>query len=430
MQNDSCLQFGPFRLKAGTGLWRHDHEIQLPPKEMALLELLVQSRGEVVTHEAIYNHLWPRQSIGYHSIARCVYSLRKALSPEGREYIRTVSKRGFQLTVPVENVVQQQHHSALESSIQTKPLPYAHFQQGLACANNSDPDSLERALHWFRKAIQIDPDFAAAHSAVAEVSMYQCYRGFVHPQEGLRVGLDACNAALRSDPDIVQALSLRGWFEALQMGEMERGMKSVEHARRLDPEYSRAYAFQALIHRAQGDMQAAMEYSARAVELDPHSLFNSYGHAFTLFLAGRVAKALQFERQVLEYHPDDDLAHGYMSLFLASLGEHREALDHAHKALSLAKNIPAMWGFVAWSLAVCGETEEAGRLVEKAFAAHLPRCPRPIMAPALVVLGKPDQALALLSEAREEQCPWFFGARVDPRLEDLRGDMRWRTLYP
>lgn len=430
MQSDSYLQFGPFRLKAGSGLWRNDHEIRLPPKEMALLELLVQSRGEVVTHEAIYNYLWPRQFIGYHSIARCIYSLRKALAPEGREYIKTVSKRGYQLTVPVDGAVRKYHHSALESSIQTKPLPYAHFQQGLACVSRSDPDSLERALHWFRKAIQIDPDFAAAHSAIAEVSMYQCYRGFVDPQEGLRVGLDACNAALRSDPDIVQALSLRGWFEALQMGEMERGIKSVEHARRLDPDYSRAYAYQALIHRAQGDMQAAMEYSARAVDLDPHSLFNIYVHAFTLFLAGRSAEALQFERQVLENHPDDDLANGYMSLFLASLGEHREALDYAHKALSLAKNIPAMWGFMAWSLAVCGETEEAGRLVEKAYAAQLPRCPRPIMAPALVALGNPDQALSLLSEARKEQCPWFFGAKVDPRLEDLRGDTRWRALYP
>jgi DNA-binding winged helix-turn-helix (wHTH) protein len=429
MQSDSYLQFGPFRLKVGARLWRHDSEVRLPPKEMALLELLVQSGGEVVAHEAIYKALWPRQSIGYHSIARCVYSLRKALSPEGREYIKTVPKRGYQLTVPVDGAVQQNYRSALESSIQTKPLPYAHFLKGQACVNHPDPDSLERALHWFRKAIQIDPDFAAAHSAVAEVSMYQCYRGFIHPQEGLRVGLDACNEALRSDPSIVQALSLRGWFEALQRGEMERGLRSVEHARRLDPEYSRAYAYQALIHRAQGKMEAAMEYSARAVELDPHSLFNIYVHVFTLFLAGHVAEALQFARGVLENHPGDDLAHGYMSLFLASLGEHREALDFAFKALSLAKNIPAMWGFMAWSLAVCGEAEEAGRLVEKAYAAQLPRCPRPIMAPALVALGKPEQALSVLSEAREEQCPWFFGAKVDPRLEELRGEKRWRTLY-
>jgi len=62
MQSDSYLKFGPFRLKAGSGLWRNDHEVRLPPKELALLELLVQSQGEAVTHEAIYETLWPRQS--------------------------------------------------------------------------------------------------------------------------------------------------------------------------------------------------------------------------------------------------------------------------------------------------------------------------------------------------------------------------------
>ena len=428
MPGKSTFKFGPFRLKVGAGLWRNEQEIRLPPKEKALLELLVQSQGEVVTHELIYENLWPRQSIGFDSIARCVYSLRKALQPEGREYIKTVTRQGYQLTVPVDSPAQQKCRSALESSIQTKPLPYAHFLRGLACINHSDPDSLERALHWFKKSIQLDEDFAAAHSAVAEVSMYQSYRGFIHPQEGLRVGLDACNSALRSDPDIVQALSLRGWFEALQMGEMERGVKSVEHALRLDPEYSRTHAYQALIYRAQGDLEAAMEASARAVELDPHSLFNCYTHAFTLFLAGHVAEALQFGRQVLENNPDSDLAHGYMSIFLASLGQRHEALDFALKALSLAGNIPALWGFMAWSLAVCGETEKAGRLVEEAYAARLPRCPRPIMAPALVALGKPGQALSLLSEARKEQCPWFFGARLDPRLAVLRDDKRWHPL--
>jgi hypothetical protein len=88
-----------------------------------------------------------------------------------------------------------------------------------------------------------------------------------------------------------------------------------------------------------------------------------------------------------------------------------------------------MWGFMAWSLAVCGETEEASRLVEEAYAACLPRCPRPIMVPALVALGQTDRAFALLQEAREEQCPWFFGIRADPRLAELRGDRRWQALY-
>jgi hypothetical protein len=80
-------------------------------------------------------------------------------------------------------------------------------------------------------------------------------------------------------------------------------------------------------------------------------------------------------------------------------------------------------------MVICGEPEEARRLIKEAYAARLPRCPRPLMVPALVALGKTDQAFNLLQEAREEQCPWFFGIRIDPRLAPLREDKRWHALY-
>lgn len=429
MPRDFYQQFGPFRLKVGVGLWRDDCEVPLPPKEMALLELLALNQGKVVEQETIYCHLWPRQSVGYQSLVRCVYSLRNALQPEGREYIRTIPKRGYRLTVPAGSPWMSTHHSALESTIQTKPQAYSHFQAGLASANNPDPDSMERALYWLRESLRLDPDYAAAHVAIAEVSMIQCFRGFIQPQEGLRVGLDGCHAAQSIDPDIVQALSLRGLFEALQKGEMETGKKSLAHAQRLDPGYSRSYAYEALVHRAEGNLQAAIASVARAVELDPHSRYNSSVRAITLFLAGKVNEALDFERQILEHHPKEDLAHAYISIFLATLGDYPQALQFARKALALAPDIPATWAFLAWPLAVCGKTEEAADLLEKAYSAHLPRCPRPIMAPALVALGRTDEALSLLNEARVEQCPWFYGAKVDPRLAALRDDQRWKSLY-
>jgi DNA-binding winged helix-turn-helix (wHTH) protein len=429
MPRDFDLQFGPFRLKFGVGLWRDDSEVRLPPKEMALLELLVLNQGKVVKHETIYHHLWPHQSVGYQSLVRCVYSLRNALQPEGREYIRTIPKRGYRLTVPADSPWMCSHRSALESSIQTTPQAYSHFQAGLASANNPDPDSMERALYWFRESLRFDPDYAAAHAAIAEVSMIQCFRGFIQPQEGLRVGLDACHIALSIDPNIVQAVSLRGLFEALQQGEMETGKKSLAYAQRLDPGYSRNYAYEALVHRAEGNLQAAIASAVHAVELDPHSRYNSAVRDITLFLLGKVNEALDFERQILEHHPKEDLAHAFISIFLATLGDCPQALEFAHKALALAPDIPATWGFLTWPLAVCGKTEEAADLLEKAYSAQLPRCPRPIMTPALVALGRTDEALSLLNEARVEQCPWFYGAKVDPRLAALRDDQRWKSLY-
>jgi len=136
---------------------------------------------------------------------------------------------------------------------------------------------------------------------------------------------------------------------------------------------------------------------------------------------------LKQEEWVLENYPND-IAHGFRSIFLASLGRHKEALSSAYLSLDLAQYDPGIWGAMAWCLAVCGETEEAQQLAKEAYAARLPRCPRPWIAPALVALGEPDQAFTLLREAREEKCPWFPGSRLDPRLAVLQEDERWHIF--
>jgi len=429
MRSELNLMFGPFRLKSGRGLWRHDDEIRLPPKEMALLELLVQSRGEVVKHEAIYQYLWPRQTIGYPSLARCVYSLRKALAPEGDESIRTIPKRGYRLAVPVQSVAERGPNCAIKSMVGTQALAHAHFQAGLASASNPGVESLDRALHWFEAAARSDPGFGAAHAAVAEVRAFQSIRGLIHPQDALRMGMTSCDLALKSDPQFVQALGLRAWFTALLGGDLEQGLKSAEDARRLDPEFSRTYVYLSWIHRASGSPEAALRCTTKAVALDPHAVFIRHAHAVSLFQAGKNAEALKQEEWVAENYPADDIAQGYRSVFLASLGRHREALDAAYRALDMAQHIPSVWGALAWTMVVCGEPEEARRLVQEAHSTRLPRCPRPLMVPALLALGKVDVAFGFLYEAREEQCPWFFGVRTDPRLAALRDDKRWQTLY-
>jgi len=429
MRSELNLVFGPFRLKPGGGLWRHDDEIRLPPKEMALLELLVQSRGEVVKHEAIYQYLWPRQTIGYPSLARCVYSLRKALAPEADELIRTIPKRGYRLAVPVQSVAENGPNCAIKSMVATHPLAHAHFQAGLASASNPGAESLDRALHWFEASVRSDPGFSAAHTALAEVRLYQSIRGFIHPRDALRMGLDSCNLALKSGEPMVQARGLRAWFTALIGGDLEHGLKLAEEALQLDPEYSRTYVYLSWIHRALGSSEAALKYTTKAVAQDPHGVFNRHAHAVSLFQAGKNAEALKQEEWVAKNYPVDDIAKGYRSVFLASLGRHREALDAAYQALDMAQHIPSVWGALAWTMVVCGEPEEARRLIQEAHSARLPRCPRPLMVPALLALGKVDVAFGFLYEAREEQCPWFFGARTDPRLAVLRDDKRWQSLY-
>jgi Tol biopolymer transport system component/DNA-binding winged helix-turn-helix (wHTH) protein len=103
--NRDLATFGPFRLNATQGvLTRGDVPVNLPPKVFALLCLLAEQRGGVVTKSVLMETLWPESYVGESSLTQNIFLLRKSLgqTEDGREYVETLSKRGYRLAVPVE----------------------------------------------------------------------------------------------------------------------------------------------------------------------------------------------------------------------------------------------------------------------------------------------------------------------------------------
>ncbi|MGA7328611.1 MAG: winged helix-turn-helix domain-containing protein [Rhodomicrobium sp.] len=78
--------------------------IHLEPMVFDLLCFLIENAGQVLTREAIIEHVWEGRSVSDATISSCIKSARKALGDSGQSqtYIRTVRGRGFQFTAPVE----------------------------------------------------------------------------------------------------------------------------------------------------------------------------------------------------------------------------------------------------------------------------------------------------------------------------------------
>jgi DNA-binding winged helix-turn-helix (wHTH) protein/TolB-like protein/Tfp pilus assembly protein PilF len=83
---------GPKRL-----LLRNGEAVSLNPKALDLLLALVESRGEVLTKDALLDRVWPDQIIEEGNLKVHVSALRKALGQSGNEhrFIVTVPGRGY-----------------------------------------------------------------------------------------------------------------------------------------------------------------------------------------------------------------------------------------------------------------------------------------------------------------------------------------------
>jgi DNA-binding winged helix-turn-helix (wHTH) protein/tetratricopeptide (TPR) repeat protein len=94
----SLFEFGPFRVDARRRLITRAGELMnVPPKAVELLAVLVEDAGEVVTKDDLLRRVWPDTFVEEANLSVNVSILRKALGDgeEGQTFIETVARRGY-----------------------------------------------------------------------------------------------------------------------------------------------------------------------------------------------------------------------------------------------------------------------------------------------------------------------------------------------
>jgi two-component system, OmpR family, response regulator len=101
----SLVTLGPVTLDLTTRRFAADgHDLDLPPRERALLELLLTRAGKVVAKEAIVQSLTSLDDmLSDNAIEQYISRLRRRLQPFGL-HLRTVRGIGYLLEKPVEAV--------------------------------------------------------------------------------------------------------------------------------------------------------------------------------------------------------------------------------------------------------------------------------------------------------------------------------------
>lgn len=104
------LQFADFEFDTGSGELRriddgHDFEVlRLPPQPAALLTLLAQKKGGLVTREEIRATLWPDTQVEFDAgLHFCIRQIRSALGDSAADprYVETLPRRGYRFVPAV-----------------------------------------------------------------------------------------------------------------------------------------------------------------------------------------------------------------------------------------------------------------------------------------------------------------------------------------
>jgi len=96
------LRFDCFALDLTRGCLRTgDQNIDLRPKAFKVLRHLAENAGRLVPKEELYEAVWPNVVVSDDSLVQCIRELRQKLGDVEHRLIKTVSRRGYLLDVPI-----------------------------------------------------------------------------------------------------------------------------------------------------------------------------------------------------------------------------------------------------------------------------------------------------------------------------------------
>lgn len=75
----------------------YDQVVQFTPNQFRLLELLLKSRGQVVTRALIEEYLWPEKGSQSNNTEVLVYNLRRKLKRAGWQGIQSIIHNGYRI---------------------------------------------------------------------------------------------------------------------------------------------------------------------------------------------------------------------------------------------------------------------------------------------------------------------------------------------
>jgi TolB-like protein/Flp pilus assembly protein TadD len=246
---------------------------------------------------------------------------------------------------------------------------YDYYLRGRRVFYELRRKSLEYARQMFARAIVLDPGYAAAFAGVANSTSF-LYMWFEASDDHLKEAMNASRRAVELDPDSAEAHTAYGLAESLSKNYQD-AEREFEEAMRLNPRlYDACYLYGRCCF-AQGNQEKAAVLFRKASELDPAD-YQSLNHLqMCLRTLGRSEEARAVSQAALarteryaEEHPEDARAMYLGANALLQLGDRERCLEWATRALAIDPEENSTLYNVACIHALLGERERALDILE------------------------------------------------------------------
>lgn len=312
----------------------------------------------------------------------------------------------------------------------TDPVATEAYFKGRFFWNRRTAEDLRRAVRHFEQAIALDSGFARAHAGLAGcyVLLSQGRISVLRPDEALPMARAAANRALALQDDLAEAHTALAYVETYEWN-WEAAERHFQRALALDPGDGTTHFWYAAALAAQGRIDEAVARAREGQRLEPLSPIIAAGVAWMLHLARRHEDAVSEAQQVLLLEPGFAIGHFRLGVTYGWLDRYDEAIRELTLAYQASGDNPTYLASLAQMYARSGREQEARRrLGDVLDLARRQYVPAYSIAAIHVALGEVDQAFVWLDRAVEERSAEVTFLGVEPEMDVLRSDPRFREV--
>lgn len=312
-----------------------------------------------------------------------------------------------------------------------QPGAYDAYLRGRYFFDKRKPEAARKSAEYFQQAISIDPSYAPAYAGLAYALASESHLGNVRPAEVMPQALAATKRALELDPNCGEAHMALGFIDTIYTWDWADAERELQRGIELSPSDSLAEHYYSVYLDAANRPEEAIAHMRRALELDPLSFLMNRHLGSALYFGRHYDEALYQLRRAGEMQPNSaDVVEGWASSIYEKKGLKDEAVHSNLVALEAGGETRANLNYYQLAYQRGGWKGYWQARIERLSAQSDKLSCRDSydLGTGYLRLGNRDLAFSWLNWEAEHRCIFMIWVKVDPLLDDIRTDLRYRDL--
>jgi TolB-like protein/DNA-binding winged helix-turn-helix (wHTH) protein len=286
-------------------------------------------------------------------------------------------------------------------------------------------DQNEEAGKEFKKAVELQPDYALAWTGLSSYYGVEIISGKMNPVQFMPEAEAAAQKAVDLDNQLAEGHLLLGISIFTYHWDFARGLQEISRAIELDPRLTQAIHMRARLINLLGRHQEAIELQKTASEIDPFE--RPWAMVTILDEARQYDAALAEAQQKLAADPHLNI-YWLIALAYRGKGMQREWAQAYEKQLH-GDGDPTSAAAVQRAFQRGGQKAVVNWQLEQLQAKSKTNYVSPVdLALLYAQLGDREKTLSSLEQGLSEHSPLLLWIQTDPAYDFLHADSRWRSI--